>query len=86
MDKHWIEAARNDHRRVAVTMGGIAAEVNPGEVAPIVVPAYVREPSHLPDTWWLDIEAVPNGVYMSQMYRADEILGLWSETRPVGSG
>lgn len=76
MDRHWIETAQKTGRRVGVVMGQIAAEVNPLENAPMVVPGTVVEESLENDRWWVDVEVIP-GQTMPQMYRAEEILGFW---------
>lgn len=77
MDRHWIEACQREGRRVGVVTGGIAAEVNPHENAPMVVPAVVVGPAEKPGVWWLGVEFLPGHEKLPQMYPEKEILGIW---------
>lgn len=79
MDKRWIEAAQREGRRVGVVVGQIAAEVNPGECAPLVLPARVwSQAQKQPNSWWLGVEFLPgDSAPLPQLYREEDILGLW---------
>lgn len=78
MLRHWIEAAQREGRRVGVAVGGIAAEVNPDEIAPYVMAATVVGPADHEGVWWLYVESMLQGFGpMPQMYRENEIVGLW---------
>jgi hypothetical protein len=77
MDKHWIEACQREGHWVGVVSGQIAAEINPTTNAPMIQPALVRGEADRPGTWWVEIEFLAGEERLPQMYREEEILGLW---------
>lgn len=63
---------------VMVPVGRAAAAVNgqPCVIAWAIVRGLAASGGGMPETWWLDVYAVPGGPPLPQMYRATEILGV----------